>query len=307
MKIVYLCYSFFVAETHITQEREITDEFKWNLLHKKAEEARALRAFTAFREKGIEPILIKGLAAAQFYPEPGSRVSIDMDFAVREKDFDAASEVAISPATKGIGIDIHREFRHLDSIKWHDMFENSRLLPVAGGNIRILRPEDHLRVLCVHWLNDGGAYKDKLWDIYYAVENRPPDFDWERCLNTVSKTRRRWIVCTLGLTRRYLDLNLNGTPVNDEADDLPEWLIRELEREWRSGVRLKQMDLLIHDRAALFAQIKKRLRPNAIQATIEMEGSFDARTQIFFQVGSVLKRITPSIRRTSQTMMSRSK
>jgi len=227
-----------------------------------------------------------------------------MDFAVPAKDFETAHTVAVSPATKGIGIDVHRELRHLDTVEWPDLFENSRLLHVEGGNIRILRPEDHLRVLCVHWLNDGGAYKERLWDIYYAVKNRPADFDWERCLNTVSKIRRRWIVCTLGITRRYLDLDLDDTPVKNESDDLPKWLIRELEREWASGVRLMQMDLLLNDRAALFAQIKKRLRPNAIQATIEMEGSFDAKTQIFYQIGGVVKRIMPSVRRTSSTMLS---
>lgn len=296
-----------MAGTETAQETQIADEHKWNLLHKKTQEVQALRAFTAFREKGIEPILIKGLAAAQFYPEPGSRASIDMDFAVPANDFDSASAVAVSPATKGIGIDIHRELRHLDTVEWDDLFENSRLLLVEGSDIRVLRPEDHLRVLCVHWLNDGGAYKDRLWDIYYAVENRPPDFDWERCLNSVSKIRRRWIVCTLGLTRRYLDLNLDDTPIKDEANDLPKWLIRELEREWASDVRLREMGLLLHDRAALFAQIKKRLRPNAIQATIEMEGDFDAKTQVFYQIGGVLKRIMPSIRRTSRTMFSRPK
>ncbi len=296
-----------MAETETVQGARISEEFKWNLLNKKMQETLALQAFAAFRENGIDPILIKGLAAAQFYPEPGSRASIDMDFAVPAKDFDAASAIAVSPATKGIGIDIHHEFRHLDSLPWQDLFDNSRLLPVEGGNIRVLRPEDHLRVLCVHWLNDGGAYKNRLWDIYYAVENRPPDFDWDRCLNTISKIRRRWIVCTLGLTRRYLDLNLDDTPVSEEAYDLPNWLLRELEREWASDVRLMQMDLLLHDRAALFAQIKKRLRPNAVQATIEMEGSFDAGTRVFYQIGGVFKRIMPSIRRTSQMILSRPK
>ncbi len=292
-----------VAETI----QQISDESKWNLLQQKLQETRALRVFSVFREQGIEPILIKGLAIAQYYPEPGSRMSIDTDLAVPANDFDAACKIAISPAAKGIGIDVHRELRHLDTVDWDDLFENSRLLEIEGGNIRILRPEDHLRVLCVHWLNDGGAYKDKLWDIYYAVKNRPADFDWERCLNTVSKIRRRWIVCTIALAHRYIDLNLDDTPIKDEADNLPAWLIRELEREWASGVRLMQVDYFLNNPATLFAQIKKRLRPNAIQATIEMEGSFDAKTRVFYQIGSACKRALPLLRRIPQTIASRPK
>jgi len=294
-----------VAGTETDQDKQITDEFKWNLLNKKKQEVQALRAFTAFREKGIEPILIKGLAAAQFYPEPGSRASIDMDLAVPAKDFDAAFEVAVSPAAKGIGIDLHRELRHLDTVEWSDLFENSRRLKVEGGDIRVLRPEDHLRVLCVHWLNDGGAEKVKLWDIYYAVENRPADFDWERCLETVSKTRRRWITCTIGLAHHYLGLPLDSTPVKDEAEQLPEWLPRELEREWASSVRLMPLHIYLNNRPALFAQIRKRLRPNAIQATIEMEGSFDAKTRAFYQIGNIFKRIMPSYQRISKTIGAR--
>jgi hypothetical protein len=292
---------FFVVSV---QKAQITDELKWNLLQKKLQETRAVQAFAAFRDNGIEPILIKGLAAAQFYPEPGSRASSDIDLAVPNKDFDAALAVATSLSAKRIGIDIHREFRHLDTLAWEDLFENSRLLQLKEGTVRVLRPEDNLRVLCVHWLNDGGAYKDRLWDIYYAVKNRPADFDWDRCLNSVSKVRRRWIVCTLGLTRRYLELSLDDTPVNDEAYDLPKWLIRELEREWASEIRLMPLYIYLKNMAALFAQIKKRLRPNAIQVTIEMEGSFDARTRLFYQVGNIFKRIMPSYQRISRTIIS---
>ena len=284
---------------------KMTDEHKWNLLQKKTHEVQAFRVFEAFRAAGIEPILIKGLAAAQNYPEPGSRFSVDMDLAVASDDFEKASDVAVSPATKNIGIDIHRELRHLDTVGWQDLFINSRLIEVEGGNVRVLRPEDHLRVLCVHWLNDGGANKDKLWDIYYAVKNRPADFDWDRCLNIVSKTRRRWIVCAIGLARHYLQLNLDDTPIKGEADDLPAWLIREVEREWSSSTVLRPIHVYLNDASAFFAQIKKRLRPNAIQATIEMEGSFDARTRAHYQIGNIFKRIMPSYKRMSEAFKSK--
>ncbi|MFN0277753.1 MAG: nucleotidyltransferase family protein [Pyrinomonadaceae bacterium] len=295
-----------MAATETIQESKITDDFKWNLLQKKMQEVQVLRVFSAFRAKNIDPILIKGLAAAQYYPEPGSRLSSDFDVAVPADDFEAATAVAVSPSANGIAVDVHRELRHLDTLEWDDLFENSRLLQVEGGEIRVLRPEDNLRVLSVHWLNDGGTDKEKLWDIYYAVKNRPPDFDWRRCLETVSKKRRRWITAAIGLAHRYLDLNLDDTPIKDEAVSLPKWLVREVEREWASGVQLMQVDFFLNDPAMLFAQIKKRLRPNSLQATIEMEGSFDARTRIYYQMGSFLKRTMPFFRRISYRIMPRS-
>jgi len=74
-----VCYSFcIVHETVASQEAAVTNETRWNLLQAKVQETRAIKAFTLFREHGIEPILIKGLSAARFYPEPGSRASVDM-------------------------------------------------------------------------------------------------------------------------------------------------------------------------------------------------------------------------------------
>jgi len=298
--MVHLCYSFFIVhETATFHEDAITDDSRWNLLQAKVQETRALKAFTLFRDNGIEPILIKGLSAAQYYPEPGSRDSVDMDLAVPAADFENAQSVANS---MHLGIDLHRELRHHDTVEWSNLFANTRLMPVEGGDIRVLRPEDNLRVLCVHWLTNGGEEKHRLWDIYYAVANRPADFDWHRFLNVVSENRRRWLIYTLGLTHRYLDLDLSDTPVNDEARELPLWLVKAVEKEWKSGVPLLALHTLLRNPEMLVKQLKKRLPPNPIMATVEMEGSFDARTRVFYQMRSFFHRLMPSYRRVTHTI-----
>lgn len=282
----------------------ITDDVRWNLLQRKATERRVGQAFALFRKHSIEPILIKGFAAAQFYPESILRVSVDMDLAVSAADFDLASEISVSAEAKGLAIDLHCELRHLDTVGWDDLYQNSRQLQLSDddGAIRILRPEDHLRVLCVHWLTDGGSNKDRLWDIYYSIENRPVDFDWDRFLNIVDKKRRRWLLCAVGLASHYLGLDLTGTPVADASDDLPRWVIRTVEREWASETRYTPLDVSLSDPKLFTTQLLKRIRPNPIWATVDVEGSFDAKTRVFYQLGSVFKRVVPSYRRISKAI-----
>ncbi|MFM9904297.1 MAG: nucleotidyltransferase family protein [Pyrinomonadaceae bacterium] len=295
--------------THTAQASivALTEASRWNLIKQKALRVQACKAFSLFREEGIEPILIKGLAAARYYPDSEFRDSVDMDLAVAEYDFERALVISNSAAAKGLAIDLHRELRHLDTFKWDDLVAHSTVLEFETGSIRVLGAEDHLRVLCVHWLTDGGSNKDRLWDIYFAVENRPADFDWDRFLNLVENNRRRWLICTLGLANRFLGLDLTATPVEDEASSLPSWLIKTVEREWASETKFWPLFHSVHDPSLFLKQIRKRLPPNPICATVLMEGSFDAKTRIFYQVGTSLRRIGPSIINISKTLLSGSK
>jgi len=155
------------------------------------------------------------------------------------------------------------------------LFADCQEINVDGESVRIPSDEDHLRILAVHWLNDGGVRKERLWDIYYAVANRRESFDWEKCFGCVSDVRRRWIISAIGLAHKYLELDLTGLPFADEAKDLPGWLIKTVEGEWRNGVRLRSLHTCLREPRELFRQIRKRLPPNAVEATIEMEGQFE--------------------------------
>lgn len=282
--------------TETAVETTKTDDFRWNLLQVKAAEARAGRAFELFRERGIEPVLIKGIAAGRYYPESKPRVAIDTDLAVASGDFEKGREIVAEHAVEGLAVDLHRELRHLDTVAWDDLFANSIEWRLDSGTIRILRPEDHLRVLSLHWLTDGAGSKDRLWDIYYAVANRSSNFDWHRALDIVEPHRRRWVVCAIALAHKYLGLDLTDTPIADEAADLPSWLVRTVEREWASETKFVPLEQAF-DRGELLAQLPRRLRPDPIWATIQMNGSFDARTRLFYQIGSFFARIPGSVRR----------
>jgi Uncharacterised nucleotidyltransferase len=291
----------------VTESREphtpiIDDAFRWNLLQKKAQDVRVGRAFSFFRQHGIEPILIKGWAAGRVYPPDKFRDAIDIDLAVSESDYRAAHRLNRSEPAQGLAVDLHRELRHLDTLDWDDLFTNSQLIETGSGLARVLRPEDHLRVLCVHWLTNGGADKARLWDIRYAVENRPDDFDWSRCLGSVSPKRRRWIACTIGLAAMYVDLDIDELPIAAECRDVPQWMVRTVEQEWGREIKLQPLEVSLYDRKLLISQVKRRLNPNPIYATVSMEGSLDARTRFFYQVGNFFQRALPSIRRVSASL-----
>ncbi|MEP6850443.1 MAG: nucleotidyltransferase family protein [Acidobacteriota bacterium] len=272
------------------------DDLRWFLLQNKVKENTVKRVFDLFRSNGIEPVLIKGWAAALNYPDDVPRDYIDTDIAVAASDYDQARQVCDSKAAEGLAIDLHRGLRHLDSLQWNDLFANAHLVKIDDSDIRILRPEDHLRVLCIHWLNDGGANKIRLWDIYYAVANRPSDFDWTRCLETVSEYRRRWIITAIAITHEYLGLKIDDLPFYEEATAVPGWIRKCLEREWNSTVHLEPVIMHLRSPSSLAQQIVKRIPPNPLRATIEMEGRIDARTRIFYQIGCFARLLANPLR-----------
>ncbi len=270
------------------------DEKRWRIINFKVIEQEIEIILKSFQSNNIEPILIKGWAASRKYPEKYMRWFSDIDLAVDPADFQKASELI---EDRKLIVDLHSGLRNHDTVDWKVLFENSVIDKIADTKVRILCEEDHLRVLCVHWLTDGGAYREKLWDIFYAVENRSENFDWDKCLNAVSSTRRLWIICTIGLAHKYLNLNVSGLPFEKEVFNLPKWLIKAVEKEWASPFRLRPIHTCINDRRELIRQILKRIPPNPIQATVETQGAFDERSRITYQIKSVLNRITPSIRR----------
>ena len=283
------------------------DILRWNKLQRRLAEINITKTFIRLRAAQIEPILIKGWAISRSYPAKHFRASVDVDLGVNPLQYQKAKDILENDADNFMFVDLHEGFRHLDNVSWQNLFENSRLVEIEETPIRILRPEDHLRVLCTHWLNDGGANKERLWDIFYAVENRPDDFEWDRFLEISGPKRRKWFVCAIGLAHRYLGLDLKDTPIEKEALAIPKWIIKAVEKEWGSDVKLKPLQNCLQNKKELFEQIKKRIPPNPLQATIEMEGDFDNKPRIFYQIRDIFFRLPKSIKSVSGSISSKYK
>ncbi len=268
----------------------LENDNKWNVLQIKLQERNVCNAFKYFRDNSVEPILIKGLASARWYPSEIGRASVDVDLCVSEDEFDICQNLINSNPPARVSIDLHRGLRYLDPMPWKILFENSELVEIDGVGIRQLCPEDHLRVLCTHWLTDGGENKQRLWDIFYLVDRKSGNFDWDKCLNVVSENRRRWVVYTIGLAHYYLGLDISGLPFEKEVKETPKWFRKVVERNWEKGIPIIPLKSCKHDRKIFWQQLKKRFPPNPIFATVSMEGSLDAKTRLHYQFGNFFMR-----------------
>jgi hypothetical protein len=271
-----------------------TDQ-RWNLIYQAAQEEKIKNLFTLFRENNIEPILIKGWSVSRFFPAEVSRFSMDIDLAVENQLFSKSVEIA---KTIKVNADIHSELRHLDTVLYSDLSKLSQLIKLNNGyEVRILSAEDNFRVVCVHWLNDGGIKKDRLWDIYYCVKNRPKDFDWDRCLNVVSKTRRKWILVAIAVAHHYFQLPIDDLPFASELkqkDFVPKWVYNTLEHEWNDEVVLNPINASLQNVGVFVKQIRKRFPPNAITATIQTNSPINNFPRLPIQLYNMVRRLFPT-------------
>jgi hypothetical protein len=267
----------------------------------KVQAERIRRAFVFFREHNIEPILIKGWAIARFYPNPHERFSADIDLVVSPDDYPKALQLTDRFLRGKLAIDLHNGFAQFENLSFKNLYENSLLVDLNETAVRVLRHEDHLRLLAVHWLRDGGIFKERLWDAHYAIKNRPPDFDWQRFLGVVDENRRKWILAAIALAHRYTDLKVDDTPIAEEVKNpalLPRWMIRTLEKEWSDPVKFVPLDHVMSDRKQFWLQLKKRFPPNPILASLYTHAPLNNFPRFPYQIANIFQRALPSLRRT---------
>ncbi|REJ78501.1 MAG: hypothetical protein DWQ47_03345 [Acidobacteria bacterium] len=264
-------------------------------LYQKVYERKLADLFQRLADSGQKAIVIKGWASQRLYADKLERKPGDLDLIV-----DPNEKNEFWRDTSGLtdlGLDLHFGPRHLDSMSFEDLLDRSVTVDLEEVPVRVLCQEDHLRILCVHWLTDGGERKERLWDIYWAVENRSPDFDWQKCLNVVSEKRQKWIIYTIGLANKHLDLSLEDLPFKEEALDLPSWLSEAVESRWRKGIPHVPLQHVVWYPKQLLQQLLKRFPPNPVMALVGFEGDFDARYRFHYQIGFIFKQALPSFRR----------
>jgi len=245
---------------------------------------------------GIEPLLVKGWAIARLYPEPGLRPYGDIDLCVRPEQYRAAQGVLKGPEGRKYYVDLHRGSEKLDGCGFDELFARSRAVRLGSVEVRVLAPEDELRILCLHLLRHGAWRPLWLCDIAVALESRPADFDWDRCLGW-NQRRADWVACTLGLAHQLLGAKVDGTPAAERAERLPSWFVPAALKQWELRRRTRgvvEVATAIRDPIKLLKDFHHHW-PNAIEGTVGTGGPFNELPRLPFQLGDFLWRAAKAL------------
>lgn len=283
----------------------LRDAFRLHTLQTAVRESEIGPVFAFLRSLGIEPLLGKGWAISRQYPAPGLRPYGDIDlYLTAEQYARAVAAFRSEPGAPSVPIDLHRGAGELDDRGFEQLIERSECVPLGSSLVRVLGPEDHLRLLCVHTLKHGAWRPLWLCDIAVALEARPATFDWEYFLSGDSR-RSDWVACAIGLAHQLLGVRVDDTPVRSRATNLPGWLLPTVLKQWGvgqtpHGARLRMAHYLRHPSGVIEAV---RVRwPNAIEATVDVRGPFNEFPRLPFQIGECFVRAVRLIGRLPRTL-----
>lgn len=197
---------------------------------------RAVEAVLALEEVDrADPILIKGWAAGQLYPEPGLRPYTDVDLLVRpevyERIIQGLPRLMQADPTWSFAIDVQKEWRDLPYRTWEELHARSRFVPLRGRQVRILSPEDSLRLSCLHFLRHGGSKPAWLCDIAALLDNLPSGFDWAYCFMG-GQRESGWMISVMQLASDLLGATMPPAARERVVAPTPRWMRRAVLRRW---------------------------------------------------------------------------
>ncbi|MGH9932982.1 MAG: nucleotidyltransferase family protein [Pyrinomonadaceae bacterium] len=272
---------------------QLREAYRLYTLESRLNKSRIEKVFGAFRSFGIEPILIKGWAAARYYPEQGLRPYGDIDICVRREEFQNAERALATLDPLRFKVDLHSGFAKFGIHEEEELFTRSQLINIDQMDVRILGAEDHLRVVCYHFMREGAWRPLWLVDVAAALESLLEEFDWNYCLG--EKLQAAPVVSAIALAQQLLGAEVDGMPQAQRSRKNPRWLIPTVLKEWGSPspsmTSRHEVPMLGHLRRR--KDLLKGLRhrwPNAIEATTTMNGPFNDFPRLPFQVCNSLLR-----------------
>jgi hypothetical protein len=251
----------------------------------------------------FEPLLVKGWAVARFYPEKGMRPYGDIDLCFRPEHYRAAATIVSSPEGEKYNVDLHEGLEKLDDQSLDDLFARSETLKLGDVDVRVLRLEDQLRILCTHLLRHGAWRPLWLCDIAAIVESLPSNFDWNLCFGT-DRRQADQIACCIGLAHQLLGARIDDTPVSRRAGHLPRWLVPAVLKQWKRSHALDHIPPeLMSVSLRHLTHIPKALRrrwPNPVEATFNLKAPFNEFPRLPLQIGDYISQIFSFLTRSSK-------
>jgi hypothetical protein len=270
---------------------ELQQAYRLHAIQAAVHETNIKQVLKLLRAAEIEPLLVKGWAIARFYPEVGLRPYGDIDLCVPPAAYATARE-SLRAAGDCYPVDLHKGTALLDYHDWEELFSNSQLVPLDDVPVRVLAPEDHLRVLCFHLLRHGVERPIGLCDIAVALESRPVDFDWSRCFGKQQK-HDDWIRCVIGLARELVAADAGQVPFQLK-DRQPAWMVKTILKAWGRSfashfTQQAPMDFYARHPRGLVQALAARW-PTPIVSTVSVGGSFNRLPRFPYQFGYLLIR-----------------
>jgi hypothetical protein len=254
-------------------------EYLGSTMRAAVHEAELERLLQALQSANIRSILLKGWAVGRLYPESGLRPSGDIDLwidpAQRRKAEALVPELGI---TQVVDLE-HDQLRRFEPRSFREFYKSCDTARLGSIPVKILRREDQVRILCLHFLKHGGWRPIWLCDIAVVLETQNDKFDWEVCLGKDPR-RARWIGSTIALARALLEaiIPVKGPP--SVTSSPPKWLMQTVLREWSdprppSAPALARSLLTLLRRPSEIGPVIKGRWRNSIQATVDRKGAFN--------------------------------
>lgn len=274
--------------------QELRPAYRLNTLNSRINQSKIEKVFALLRSVGIEPILIKGWAAARYYPEHSLRPYGDIDICVRRDDYQKAERTLTSLDPLRFRVDLHSGFAKFGIKGAAELFARSQLVAIGQTEARILGAEDHLQVICFHLMREGAWRPLWLVDVAVALESRRQNFDWDYCLG--ERRQAKPVVIAISLAHLLLGAKIDDIPEAQRCNKHPRWLVPTVLNEWGSPTPSMSsrhaVPMLRHLRH--HGEVLNGLRhrwPNAIEATTTMNAPFNELPRLPFQIGNSLFRV----------------
>jgi Uncharacterised nucleotidyltransferase len=260
-----------------------------------AHEAEVVHLLGSLQVANIRSILLKGWSVGRLYPESGLRPSGDIDLWI---DPDQRSKARVVLQRAGTGrqlVDLdHDQLSRFEDRGFADFYASCDTVHLGGTPINVLRQEDQIRILCLHFLKHGGWRPIWLCDIAVLLEFRNPAFNWELCLGSDSQCAR-WIGCTLALASDLLGAIIPPGAPRCVTSSPPGWFTNTVLTEWSnpSAPSATTFAFLIPELMSRPWKLRSILRGrwrNPIQATIDCNGAFDALPRMPYQLWNGVSR-----------------
>ncbi|HEU4478073.1 MAG TPA: nucleotidyltransferase family protein [Pyrinomonadaceae bacterium] len=270
---------------------ELQQAYRLHAIQAALHETHLKEILKLLRYAGVEPILVKGWAIARLYPESGLRPYGDFDLSVRPDDYKLA-RAALRNAGDRYPVDLHKGTALLDDREWDEVFERSQLVMLDEVPVRVLAAEDHLRLLCFHWLRHGGERPIGLCDVALLLETHSAEFDWTICFGN-KRNHAGWISCVIGLAQQLLNANVGEIPF-PVKEKQPAWVVKSVLKAWGSSFsnhfsQVAPMEFYWHHPRGLPQALASRW-PTPIVSTVGMDGSFNRLPRLPYQLGYLLLR-----------------